>query len=61
MKKLSLNRETIRNLDERDLERVHGGDQRTTPPECNTHDYCASAHCQIYTGHYNCFHHTMEC
>ncbi len=31
MKKLSLNRETIRNLDEKDLEKVHGAIPCTGP------------------------------
>jgi len=66
MKKLSLNRETIRNLDERDLERVHGGKPWTLPPECDTqatcvtHD-CASHNCQIQTVIPVCIVHTMEC
>ena len=66
MKKLSLNRETIRNLDERDLERVHGGDVVSIPPECDTHGYCVtdncvSHNCQIQTVIPVCIVHTMEC
>ena len=34
MKKLRLNRETIRNLDPSDLGQVHGGTQDTRIPDC---------------------------
>jgi len=62
MKKLRLNRETIRNLDERDLERVQGGDLHTRPPECKTNEYCtpATTDCPNRTI-MPCFVHSMEC